>query len=98
MQRAGYGVQPRGHPSATMRTAAYLMERGADLNLITYNAFTAQSKERAELFGRVIRGADGRVCDICEFKDASESVRAIRELNVGVYLFDSRKLFSSSRK
>lgn len=46
-------------------------------------------------FGRVIRGADGRVCDICEFKDASESVRAIRELNVGVYLFDSRKLFSA---
>ncbi len=58
---------------ATMRTAAYLMERGADLNLITYNAFTAQSKERAELFGRVIRGirffAGGKIALLSVLKE-----------------------------
>lgn len=42
-------------------------------------------------FGRVLRGADGRVCDIREYKDASEAERAVRELNGGVYVFGRRK-------
>lgn len=45
-------------------------------------------------FGRVLRGADGRVCDIREYKDASEAERAVRELNGGVYVFDAGKLFA----
>ena len=35
----------------TFRAAAYLAERGADVNLIQYNMFKKQSRERAKLFG-----------------------------------------------
>lgn len=39
--------------------------------------------------GRIIRDASGKVVAIREYKDASDSEREIRELNVGVYVFDS---------
>ena len=45
-------------------------------------------------FDSLLRGADGRVCDIREYKDASEAERAVRELNGGVYVFDAGKLFA----
>ena len=37
-------------------------------------------------YGRVIRDAEGRVTGIVEHKDANESERAIREINLGTYL------------
>ncbi len=40
-------------------------------------------------FGRVVRGADGRVCAIIEEAVASPEILAIRELNCGVYCFDA---------
>ena len=49
-------------------------------------------------FGRIIRDADGFVCDIVEQKDATEEQRKIRELNVGVYIFDSENLFATLPK
>ncbi len=49
-------------------------------------------------FGRIIRDADGFVCDIVEQKDATEEQRKIRELNVGVYIFDSENLFAALPK
>ncbi|MBQ3196368.1 MAG: NTP transferase domain-containing protein [Clostridia bacterium] len=49
-------------------------------------------------FGRIIRDDDGFVCDIVEQKDATEEQRAIRELNVGVYIFDSESLFAALPK
>lgn len=36
-------------------------------------------------YGRVIQGADGRLAGLVEFKDASESQRAIRRVNGGIY-------------
>jgi bifunctional UDP-N-acetylglucosamine pyrophosphorylase/glucosamine-1-phosphate N-acetyltransferase len=45
-------------------------------------------------FGRVIRGADGRVLEIVEEKVATPEQLAIRELNCGVYCFDGEWLWS----
>jgi bifunctional UDP-N-acetylglucosamine pyrophosphorylase/glucosamine-1-phosphate N-acetyltransferase len=40
-------------------------------------------------YGRVVRDADGHVARIVEHRDADEETRAIREINSGIYVFDS---------
>lgn len=46
-------------------------------------------------YGRVIRDADGLFERIVEQKDATEQQREIREINAGIYCFESRKLFAA---
>jgi bifunctional UDP-N-acetylglucosamine pyrophosphorylase/glucosamine-1-phosphate N-acetyltransferase len=45
-------------------------------------------------YGRVIRDASGNVDKIVEFRDASPTARAIKEINTGFYLIDSALLRS----
>ena len=42
--------------------------------------------------GRIVRGADGGLARIVEERDASPEVRAIREINGGMYAFDAAAL------
>ncbi len=44
-------------------------------------------------YGRILRDAGGRIIDIIEAADASESIRAIRELNIGAYAVRTDVLF-----
>ena len=46
-------------------------------------------------YGRIVRGDKGLVLAITEQKDASEQVRAIREINAGIYVFDAEALFAA---
>lgn len=46
-------------------------------------------------FGRVIKDGNGAFMKIVEDKDCTESERAVRELNSGVYVFNSRKLLDA---
>jgi bifunctional UDP-N-acetylglucosamine pyrophosphorylase/glucosamine-1-phosphate N-acetyltransferase len=43
-------------------------------------------------YGRIVRGADGGIERIVEERDASSEVRAIDEVNSGIYAFDYPKL------
>jgi bifunctional UDP-N-acetylglucosamine pyrophosphorylase/glucosamine-1-phosphate N-acetyltransferase len=45
--------------------------------------------------GRIVRDERGEFTKIVEQKDATSSEAAIREINVGCYVFDSRKLFEA---
>jgi bifunctional UDP-N-acetylglucosamine pyrophosphorylase/glucosamine-1-phosphate N-acetyltransferase len=59
------------------------------------NAVTVLTAEvpNATGYGRIVRdGASGAVTGIVEHKDASESQRAIREINSGVFAFDGQLL------
>lgn len=49
-------------------------------------------------FGRIVRGADGRIERIVEEKDCNDIERAIEEINAGTYCFDSKKLFGALAK
>jgi bifunctional UDP-N-acetylglucosamine pyrophosphorylase/glucosamine-1-phosphate N-acetyltransferase len=40
-------------------------------------------------YGRVVRRPDGTVLRIVEEKDATDAIRAIREINTGIYAFDA---------
>jgi bifunctional UDP-N-acetylglucosamine pyrophosphorylase/glucosamine-1-phosphate N-acetyltransferase len=42
--------------------------------------------------GRILRGADGKLRSIREWKDGTEAERAIREINTGVIVADSARL------
>ncbi|HCA79430.1 MAG TPA: UDP-N-acetylglucosamine pyrophosphorylase [Bacteroidetes bacterium] len=46
-------------------------------------------------YGRMIRNADGSVKRIVEHKDATDSERAIKEMNSGIYVFDKERLFEA---
>jgi len=46
-------------------------------------------------YGRIIRSSDDSVEGIVEHKDASENQLKIKEINVGIYLFDARHLFAA---
>lgn len=46
-------------------------------------------------YGRIVRDDAGLFDKIVEQKDASDDERKIREINSGIYCFDTRKLFSA---
>lgn len=49
-------------------------------------------------YGRIVRNEAGEFQRIVEQRDASEEERQIREINSGIYCFDSRKLFDAVSK
>jgi bifunctional UDP-N-acetylglucosamine pyrophosphorylase/glucosamine-1-phosphate N-acetyltransferase len=51
-----------------------------------------------EKYGRIVRDSDGNPSEIIEYKDASEEIRAIKEVNSGIYCFDSESLFKALEK
>ena len=46
-------------------------------------------------YGRIIREADGSLKKIVEHKDATDAEKNIREVNAGIYCFDTQKLFGA---
>lgn len=49
-------------------------------------------------YGRIVRDASDRFVRIVEQRDASHEERKIREVNSGIYVFDSRKLFAALQR
>ena len=45
-------------------------------------------------YGRILRNSEGAVTGIVEQKDATPEQRAIREINSGIYVFDTSALFA----
>ncbi len=78
-------------PLLTGATLAQLADtHAADGNAVT--VLTAEVPDSTG-YGRIVRDAStGAVTAIVEHKDASESQRAIREINSGVFAFDGRLL------
>ena len=49
-------------------------------------------------YGRIIRDAQGRFEKIVEQKDASDEERQVREINSGIYCFESKDLFEALKQ
>lgn len=49
-------------------------------------------------YGRVLRDGSGFVLKVVEHKDASAEELAIREINVGIYIFRAQDLFAALKK
>lgn len=53
--------------------------------------------EKSPAYGRIIRNEKGELIDIVEQKDCTEEQLNIKELNVGMYVFNSKFLFENLR-
>lgn len=62
-------------------------------NPSTKSVFLTGIVENPFGLGRVIRDINGSVCRIIEEKDASNEDKLIREVNMGIYVFDCKVLF-----
>ena len=54
--------------------------------------------DRLYPYGRIIRDAKGQIVDIIEAADASETIREIRELNIGAYVVRADTIFPALEK
>lgn len=68
-----------------------------DLHKKQSNGVTVLSAilENAAGYGRIIRDADGNFLKIVEDKDATEEEKEVREVNSGMYIFNSEALSAS---
>ena len=85
-----------------------------DVPLLRHETLTAMLKDHREnkaactvltafmddpaMYGRIVRNANGNVDRIVEFKDASDDQRKIKEINTGIYCFNSEDLYSALDK
>jgi bifunctional UDP-N-acetylglucosamine pyrophosphorylase/glucosamine-1-phosphate N-acetyltransferase len=76
------GDVPLVDPALISELATARRETDAAMALITVDM-----EEPASL-GRIVRGEDGRISGVVEFKDASNDELAIDEINSGLYAFD----------
>jgi bifunctional UDP-N-acetylglucosamine pyrophosphorylase/glucosamine-1-phosphate N-acetyltransferase len=89
-----YADMPLLRPQTMRQLAAQQRERGAAL------AMLSGVGPPDSTFGRVVRDAEGRVCEIVEVAEARQrpntaELLAIRELNVGVYCFEAAWLWAN---
>ena len=82
-----YGDVPLIRPATLHTLLDAHRAAGADLTLVTLRF------ARPAGYGRIIRGADGRVTGIVEEGDASDAQRAITEVNPGLYAARTEALF-----
>ncbi len=93
-------VLPGDHPLVTAETLTKLVKTQADMNAAVILATTVVPNFEGEYsvfqnYGRIIRGADGLVDRIVEYKDATEEERASKEVNLSYYCFDAQWLWSN---
>lgn len=84
-----YGDMPLLN-SATLRNVIVQHEQtGATLSVVSANHPNPTG------YGRIVRGADGKFERIVEEKDATDTERAITEVNGGAYIVNARLLFKA---
>lgn len=79
----GYGDHLMFYKESTLRALIDLHQKNEAV--VT---FITTKSEKPEGWGRVERGANGKVIDIIEEKDANQKQKEIQELNAGLYCFD----------
>ncbi len=92
-----YGDHPFISSQTLKRLAVRHQERGNTLTLMTtkvpsFDGFYAGF----ERWGRIVRGGNGHIVAIREYKDATEDERAIKELNPSLFCFDAKWLWENT--
>jgi bifunctional UDP-N-acetylglucosamine pyrophosphorylase/glucosamine-1-phosphate N-acetyltransferase len=86
------GDTPLLRSQTLQRFIAYHREKNAAATVLS-----AEIEDPAG-YGRIVRDERGEFLRITEHKDASDSVRAIREISSGLFCFESAGLFRALRK
>ncbi len=101
-------VLPGDTPLLTSTTLQHLLAAGAEetsaprdggaptaAGVTTGGAMLTAHLDDPTGYGRVLRTPDGQVARVIEHRDAPETVRAITEINAGMYVFDRGRLEAS---
>lgn len=83
-----YGDTPFITADTLRRLIAAHTQAGAAVSLITFRPADPA------LYGRIVRDDQGRIVDIVEYKEATPEQRAIREVNSGIFCYQTRWLLS----
>lgn len=83
------GDVPLLKPETLMSFITSHREQGADCSILSVRL------ENPSGYGRIVRGVDDKFSRIVEQKDANPEERQIKEINSGIYCFDSGKLFDA---
>lgn len=76
-------------PLIQKETMELLYETANDYDMVILTA----DLEDPDMYGRIVRGKQGEVQKIVEYRDATESEKHIQEINTGIYCFDNELLF-----
>ena len=82
-----YGDMPLFEQSTYEKLIQTHIDEGNDCTILT--AVT----NRRLVYGRMIRDSEGEFVGVVEEKDCTEEQKQINELNLGIYVFDNKKLF-----
>lgn len=89
-----YGDHPFIKAQTLRALAARHAERGNTVTLMTATVPSFDGWYAAfERWGRILRGADGHITSIREYKDAGTPERAMREVNPALFCFDAAWLW-----
>ncbi len=89
-----YGDMPFVKAESLKRLMRLHHEQKANMSMFTTTVNNFAEFPSMHSFGRIIRDVYGNVIKITEFKDATEQERKIRELNPGIYMFNTKWLFN----
>ncbi len=82
------GDIPLIRPETISNFMAWHRREGSPLTVLT------TIPDKPDGYGRIIKDEGGHVLRIVEERDAGEAERSVREINTGVYLVDSKLLFT----
>ena len=83
-----YGDMPLFKKETYQNLVKLHAEEGNDCTILT------GISNRGLAYGRIIRDESGHFTGVVEDRDCTPEQKKINELNVGIYVFDSKKLFS----
>ncbi len=83
-----YGDMPLFKKETYQNLVRVHADEGNDCTILT------GISNRGLAYGRIIRDEDGHFTGVVEDRDCTPEQKRINELNVGIYVFDSKKLFS----
>jgi bifunctional UDP-N-acetylglucosamine pyrophosphorylase / glucosamine-1-phosphate N-acetyltransferase len=70
-------------------------EKNSNISMLTAVAPNFEGMYKSLLsYGRIIRNSENSIIKVIEYKDASEEQKQIKEINPGIYMFNTKWFFS----
>jgi len=94
-----YGDMPFIKSESLRNLIAMHLHGGSPLSMLTARVENFKGNSSSlEYFGRIIRNPVGDIVGIVEYKDATDGQRKIKEVNPGIYMFNTKWLWDNIKK